>query len=366
MISGCQHPPTKSNFDPTGGDVGFKPPPVWNGSMQNLKAHLINLEPYIFDKSKFSAKENEEFIKNEMHELTIQASYVKHDPVVSTKDPTVKFVANQFAEELQQAGENFEDGWKEYSRSQLMKVTTFCVACHTRFRQGPEFKDSIHPTYVSSLSPRNQVELHVAFREFDKAFLLSANSLATDASTFTNETDMYAIALLGLQVAAQFQNDKEKANQLLRIIEKNKTAPTYLKLANERWKKSVSRWDPNQTFHQLSDIRSLINERQSEIDDMRALAALLTMLGDKVAENQLGETLFLTGQSYEFLGSASSLSLQDNYYEACVRKVPKTVWGRRCFDNLERSVHANYTGLLKLGLPKDVQKKMESLKKILN
>ncbi|MBC7467033.1 MAG: hypothetical protein H7256_13675 [Bdellovibrio sp.] len=363
LLAGCQNKPTKSNFDSSGTEFGFEPPPVWSGSMQNLKRHLVNLEPYIFDKEKFNAVESEAVLIKEIHGLAVESSYVKHDPAIATKDPTVKFVASQFAEELQQADQNFKGGWKDYSRSQLMKVTSYCVECHTRLRQGPEFQTDSKSNYVSTLSRRNQIELFIAFREFDKAFSLSLESVRPESTFIQKESDIYAVARLGLQVAVQFQQNITKTGLLLSTIDKNKSIPRYLKLANDRWKISIQHWNPDTNLRSLSEIRELIKNRHSEIDDMRAIAALLTYLTSPIQEQELGEALLLTGESYERLNGVSTLALQDNYYEACVRKAPKTKWGKKCFNNLENSVRSSYSGLSKIGLPQDVKKKLDQLKK---
>lgn len=343
--------------------VGVQTIAAGNGSMRNLKAYLIDLGPYIFDKDKFNDVENEAILIKEIHGLAVESANVKHDPAMMAKDPTVKFVSGEFAEELLQADKNFRGGWKDYSRSQLMKVTSYCIECHTRVRQGPEFQTDTKLSYVSNLSPRNQIELHIAFREFDKAYALSLSSLRSESTFIQKDSDIYAVARLGLLVAVRFQNNIDKAKLLLSTIDKNKSAPAYLKLDAKRWKVSVNRWSPTTRLNTLVEIRRLKRLRLTEIEDMRIIAALLPLLGQDLSDEELGEGLFLAGESYELLDAISALSLQDNYYEACVRQVPHTTWGKKCFSNLENSVKTSYTGTANLGLPVDVKKKLDTLKK---
>lgn len=361
----CQAKPTKTNLQLGGPEQGFAPPPMWNSSMQALQKEMFMLEPYIFDSKKFSDPQNKEFLSKEIHNLADDAKNVKHDPLVILKDPTVRFVATQFAEELQKADENFKAGWNEYSRSQLANVTSFCLECHTRLREGPAFNphDSVRP-YIHTLAVADQIEFMIAFRQFEPALKLALENLKqiqTDQK-LSFETDR--VARLAMLLTVQYLNDPDKTKEVIRLIENNPSMPTYLKQANKLWKKSVAQWNPNDTFEVLPKIRNLLNKRISEVEDMRAIPALLKLLTEGLSRDELGEALLLTGESYESLHKISILSLHDHYYEACVRQAPHTKWAKICFAKLSESVTLSYTGSSGTRIPKDIKNRLDELKNV--
>lgn len=113
--------------------------------------------------------------------------------------------------------------------------------------------------------------------------------------------------------------------------------PEFLKRKNLQWKKSLAAWTLNDSLRTLPDVQNLLKLHYSEIEDMRAITALLRILSDDLNEEQLGEALMLTGESYEKINSIYKLSLHENYYESCVRKAPKTKWAELCFNKLNEA-----------------------------
>ncbi len=81
---------------------------------------------------------------------------------------------------------------------------------------------------------------------------------------------------------------------------------------------------------------------------MRAIPALLRLLTEGQNRSKLGESLFLTGESYE----------------SCVRKAPRTKWAQLCFDKLSNSVALNYSGSGGTRIPRDIKNRMEELQKV--
>ncbi|MFZ3230995.1 MAG: hypothetical protein WA160_12375 [Pseudobdellovibrio sp.] len=330
--------PTKSDFKLGGAEQGFRPPPVWNESMQSLKKNLLSLQPYIFNKEKFNNVESKNFLIKEIHDLAQEAKNIRHDPMVSSKDPTVRFVSIQFAEELQKADLNFNTGYAELSRSRLVKVTGYCIECHARLKDGPEFNfQGSEQAYLKQLAVTDQVEFMIAFRQFDSAFNLVITTIKEIQQKKTENFETNRLAQLGLIIAVQYKQDAIMAARITDAIQKNKFLPEFLKRKNLQWKKSLAAWTLNDSLRTLPDVQNLLKLHYSEIEDMRAITALLRILSDDLNEEQLGEALMLTGESYEKINSIYKLSLHENYYESCVRKAPKTKWAELCFNKLNEA-----------------------------
>lgn len=363
-LTACQSKLSKTSLAPDTKEQGFKPSPNWNGSMQNLKKSLVILEPYLFDKKKFNDPKNKKFLSKEIHNLAEESKNVKHNPTILSKDPTARFVAANFSDELGRADENFSTDWTEFARTQLVTVTSYCIECHTRLKEGPEFNyQNSSESYIKNLPIKDQIELMIAFRQFEPAFQLVLKTLKEISPTSKIQSDEDQVARLGLLIAVQLNQNKAKAQQLISTIANNSNLPFYLKQNNNLWKESLSSWDPNKNLVTLPEIRKLIKNRKSEIDDMRAINSLLKVLIDDLNPDELGEALLLTGESYEALNKVSLMSLHETYYESCVRRVPKTKWGKACFDKLNESIAFGYTGSAGTHIPLEIQKRLQDLKK---
>ncbi len=364
ILVSCQNTPTQTDQINGGPEQGFLPPPVFNASMQNLKTHMIELQHYVFDKKQFEDPENKEFLQKEIHKLAVESKNVRHDPILLNKDPTVKFVATQFADEIQRADENFKTGWGEYARWQLVKATSYCLECHTRMRDGVSFKPpQTTRNYFTNLPAAAQIEFMIAFRQFEPALALCLEKLKEFRLQSVQNPEIDRIARLGLLIAVQYMQDPEKAKRIVRVIEKNSSLPLYLKISNKSWKESLDRWNPNDTFRFLPEVRELVRSRKSEIEDMRAIAALLKMITDGLNTEELGEALYLTGQSYESLNKISMMSLHENYYEYCVGRASHTKWGGLCYQRLSESITDGYSGSSGTRIPVKLKMKLEELKK---
>ncbi|MBC7458927.1 MAG: hypothetical protein H7235_11650 [Bdellovibrionaceae bacterium] len=358
----CQSKPTKTNTI----DYGFMPPPLWNSSMQNMKQNMITLQPYIFNKVVFNDRDNFQFLSKSIHKLAIESANIKHDPMISTRDPTVRFVASQFADELRRADENFKGPWKEYSRSQLVKVTNYCLECHTRLHQGPSFeKDEVEAPFMKTLPVADQIEFMIAFRQYDAAYkMVLANLSGTQKNKDVN-FKIDRIVQLGLLISVEYLKDEERTRKITQAIDHNPSLPAYLKQSNEVWKKSIENWSQQGNINTLVQIRSLVNSRISQIEDMRAISALLQLLTNDLNQDELGEALMLTGQSYEALHAISIMSLDENYYESCIRKTPETKWAKVCLDKLSDSLNMGYSGSGGTRLPRHVTAQLDELKNVI-
>ncbi len=358
-IIACQQKTIK-NLEIT--DVFYQAPRL-QSSMQNLKENIVKLQPYIFNKVLFNNVDNFEFLSKEIHKLATESVEVKHDPSILNKDPTVKFIASQFADELQRADINFKRGLTDYSRSQLKKMSSYCLECHIRLQDGRSFKpDEVEPPFIKTLPAIDQIEFKIAFRQFDSAYDLVLQMLLDSKKSYFIDDKIDQIARLGLLVSVQYMKDQKKAKNITFAIKSNPKLPTYLKQSNLLWQKSIQIWNTSKNIKSLLEIRTLVKQRISEIEDMRALSSLLALLTTDLNQDQLGEALLLTGQSYESLNKISSMNLNENYYESCIIKAPETKWAKICFDKLSESVVLSYSGSSGTHLSDDIKIYLKDLK----
>ncbi len=341
-----------------------RPTPTWSGSMKSLHEQLNTLEPLIFDSRQFVLEKNQSVLKFTIQSLAEESKNVSHSPTLIARDPTVRYVAARFAEDLLMTEEAFNSGKKDFARYRLLKVTSYCVECHTRTQTGPEFKFKFVESFLNKMTATNQVEYLIATRQFDRAFDIATHTLKSFRKGSALAWDVENVTRLGLQIAVQFKNDINDAQKLVSMIENNLDSPAYLKENVNSWKASLIFWKNNPiNFESLDDIRILLKNRKSEIDDMRLISNLLLMLSNYPKNDELGEILFLIGQSYEKMNKIDPLLLHENYYESCIRNVPHTKWSRKCFKNLKSSIELGYTGSGGTRIPMGVQVHLNILRK---
>lgn len=342
----------------------IKTKPTWTGSMKSLHELLSTIEPFIFDTRQFVLDKNQSLLKFTIQGLADESKNLSHSPTLISRDPTIRYVAAQFADDLQMTEEAFAEGKRDFARYRLLKVTSYCVECHTRTQHGPEFKFVKAESFLNRMTAINQIEYLIATRQFDRAFDVVIKTVKSNRPGSSIGWDIEKVTQLGFQIAVQYRNSRSQAEQIISTIEENSDSPVYLIEKLSPWKLSLSFWKNHPAdMENLEDVRTLVKNRNSEIDDMRAVSSLLQLLSQYLKGDELGEALYLTGHSYERINEISPLMLHENYYESCIRQAPHTKWSRRCFKRLESSIRFGYSGSGGMRIPMGIQVHLDILRK---
>jgi hypothetical protein len=331
----------------------------WSSSMRELLKTMAEIEPLLFDSSKFNDPKEKDFLQKKIHELAATSKNVKHDPTIKNQDPTVRFVASQFSQDLQSAEQSFSEGRTAYARYQLMKVTSSCVQCHTRMPNGPQYTFKKTEAFIQNMPLLDRAEFLIASRRFNEAYDFLKKGLSEGKLPAWQLDRAAGLAML---IAVQFENDAKKAQGIVDEIQKGKTLPPFLKEKGARWQNSLKQWMNEKAEPSLTDIKKPLESRD-EVAAMRAIPKVLIRLSKELSAKELGEALLLAGQSYEILNEISPLQLHENYYESCIHQVPHSAIAKKCFAKLENSVRIGYSGSSGTHIPLDVQAWLEQLKK---
>ena len=209
----------------------------WTGSMRQLKSSLEKLAPYIYDSKKFEAPENRDQLRREIQEMSQASRNLNHNPTLTHRDPTVRFVAAQFSQSLSRAHSAMQAGQVSYARYELMKVTSSCVQCHSRMQQGPEFHSFFfQDPFLDRLSLVDRSEYLIATRQFEKAekvLLAAVKNPHIDAS---ESRSLDRLTFLSLQLAVQYEQNPKMAKQVVDGVLKNPQASAFLKEKAMAWR----------------------------------------------------------------------------------------------------------------------------------
>lgn len=355
----CKSQVEKTSAEATQGTVEAS---TWSSSMQGLRASLNKLTPYIFSEEDFSNQKNEAMLKQEISLMAARSKVLNHNPTINNRDPSIRFVASQFSEDLSRAAESFEYGKKNFSRYQLMKVSSYCVECHTSDQRGVEKDVYKNAAFFNGLKATDKAEYLIANRDFDGAFDILSNSLKQGNSLDNFSTDRHL--RLMLLIAVRFKDSLVMSERVISMLKTNKNLPPFLKIKMTNWEKSLAVWrKQNKQAKDLSLAEQIFNHASSEIDSMRALNILHKLFSVGIAGEKESEALYLAGKCYEQLNEISPLELHESYYKACIYNLPGTSIAKKCYKSLEEAVSVSYTGSSGVHIPVDVEVWLKEFKK---
>lgn len=374
-LTGCQAADVKSKATPD--DLAR---PALSASMQNLKMTLERILPKAVDSKVFNDPKNRTELGQELQLLNDLAGRVSHNPVREKMDPSFAFLSEGFSSEIARANEAFAINRAEYARYKLLNVTSYCIECHTRVAAGPSFGRQDQTGHLSSLTPLERGEYFLATRQFDAALAEFQKLLNTDDDRYQYIQFDRALRY-SLAITVRFQNDPAKTELVIQKMQKSRQLPYYLKQASQAWQKDVQAWRSENRKNrqpaiadQLVLAESLIesgrkrqtseSERSGDVALLRGLSILHQILAGHPNKAELGQALFLTGSAYEAVRDVVTWSLQESYFESCVRRVPHTSWSQKCYKALEETVSNGFTGSSGTRIPYDVKVRLAELEKL--
>lgn len=363
---------------------GEKSPSVisenWNSQMGQLESGLTDLLPYLVDPQQYNNPMNFKKIESSVKRLAELSQKVEHSPSMLARDPSVRFISSAFSDDLKRGQESLMAGRREFARYSLMNVTAYCIECHTRTSSGPQFESTELTQTLSQLNHLERGEFLLAGRKYESALSEFKKAIQQRLDRGQDFIGVDKAVRYALAVTVKFDKNPDKSLQVIELIEKNPNTPFYLKQNVMGWKKALLEWKKERPVKRdnpqqvLSLVKSLILkadqagvgsfDKSGEIYYLRALSDLHLLMLTDLKQDSLGEVLYLTGLSYESVRDLSVWSLHENYYESCIRAVPRTKWAKSCYQKLEESVYFGYTGSSGVRVPMDVMVRLQDLQKL--
>lgn len=356
------------------------PESTFSGSMQELQQTLTEILPIVADPELYSKPENQKSISADVKKLMKLSENVKHSDAVTLKDPSVAFISKAFSEDLARIDESLSLGKKDYARYSLMNLTSYCIECHTRTSTGPSFRSPALEQSLKKLSPLERGEFLIATRQFEAALKEFSTVIDTKINSQGDFAGLDKAVQHSLAVTVKYLKDSKRALSIIEKLKKARGIPYYLKQNSLGWEAAIQDWmkeppaSDNTAEGILKRVRTWIGkgqqlqvgmvDRGGDIYFLRALSELHLLLVSKLSAEQRGEALFLTGLSFEATKDNEMINLHENYYESCIRKVPHSVWAKKCYKRYEESVYFGYTGSSGVQLPQDVAKKIRTLRSL--
>ncbi|HPI39207.1 MAG TPA: hypothetical protein PLJ21_00280 [Pseudobdellovibrionaceae bacterium] len=347
----------------------------WAAQMHRLSEAIAQLIPFTSSTKEFNNPENYEAINRSVKELSELSHKVSDKDMKPDNDPSLEFISNQFAEELQRASESLKMGHRDYARHLLRNSTSYCIQCHTRNESGPNFSSGRIDSVVQALSPLEKGEYYAATRQFDKSFESLKSVLMSPPDQKTNVLTWDRAARYALAIAVRFQNNVDHALEISDLIIKSSQAPTFLKDDAKHWKKSLLEWKKESkktdttTFEfaksliaNAQKIQKYTTDHGADVYYLRATSTLHKLLAQNISGPKKSELLYQMGLSYDALRDLNFWTLHEQYYESCIRNTPHTSIAVECFKKYEESIFFGFSGSAGYSLPADIQLKLSELR----
>jgi tetratricopeptide (TPR) repeat protein len=343
----------------------------WPNQMQELTKNLSDLLPLVADPQQYSAPEKRPMVSKTIESIKKLAHNITDKSPTPDKDPSIRFIAQRFEQNIQLSLDSYQSGHYEFSRSILKGSMSQCVQCHTRLEIGPTLTKPDYLTSLKDISIVDRIQFLVASRYFKEA--LEELDSALKNSEQLSIVSWQKLVQLGLIIHVRFSYDIKESDQFINRLNKNANVPFFIKRNIPFWQNSIAAWkSQTSTLLDLKSASDLIQkgeklskESRSDgglIEYLRAAHFMHMFLANEKPQPIKAQALYHLGLIYENIGEAGSWSMNEDYYELCIRTEPHSEIAQKCFAKYQESLIAGYSGTGGLFLPADMQKKMNELR----
>lgn len=333
LLVSCASRPTTQNP----ADNAARSPASFNQNMVNQSEVLGKMVLLLQDKE----LENSSSKQKKLHELTVDLSRLSHRTGEilqgSSLDPIPQAVSRDFSAEINTAlGAMGANDWDK-ARTQLTKVTRFCVDCHT-MQQGPVFKAALGEEF-KSLSYRQKADFHAALRQFDDAIV---NYEAVLADPKLSQGEWVEVLQRILAISVRVKNRADLTLDLISTWYAQK--PEAVRRSVAPWREHAKKWrtEKDQAIDYFDKAKTLLtqydqakNKNDMFIQLLRASGFLHTYLRTSTnANNQ--EALFMAGRTSKALADMNFWTIPEDYFKVCVQVDERSTWAEQCKDELTK------------------------------
>jgi hypothetical protein len=355
----------------------------WHGKMHVLSDSLSKLLPLTVSQRAFNDPKNERTITDETKRLMAAAHAVDMTADKPTHDPGVNFTSQGFAANMTEAVFQLDQENRPYARRLIQTSTAYCISCHTRTDQGRAELQLSALADLTGLSSLEKADYYMAVRDYDKALAEFYVLMNSPDAQIQNPFMVEVAAEKILAIAVRVKKSPDLAMDVANRIIDGRWAPIYLRLNALTWKRAIGEWKKSEaeTAIKLTANRQLdLAERLTRmgwkgntetayghaglVSFLRASGILHDFLGQSPAQKRYGEALYWAGLTAESLRDLNLNSLQDAYYESCVRHSPRTALAKKCYLRLEALQMAAYHTDEGMRLPERVRSLLMELRNL--
>lgn len=355
----------------------FSAEPTWSSQMQQFKTALGDLLPYIASEKSFNAPENAVTIQSKIKKLSEIRQIQGHQVTQKSNDPLFAYVSAAFSENLELVEENLTMGRRDYARYLLMNTSSYCIECHTRNGEKPEFFGHAVPGLVSMLGPIEKVEFLISSRQYRDAMKSVDETFKDENFSYLNP-NADRMARYGLILSVRYFQDPDAAEKFVKRLDGPGQTPFFLQREIKAWKKAISEWkktkavDPKKLDESIPLVETLVkkasavnrkleSEHAGDIYALRAYSIASDLLRHNPSKSELSKLLMLMGDTHQDSTDGLFWAMPRFYYEACIKTYPHTNQAGVCFKKFEEATRIAYSNSLSM-IPLRTLERLKELK----
>ena len=342
---------------------------------------LSDLIPLITDRDQFMEKKNEKLITEKITELKSAIITAKHDSLIKEDlfAPSYTLINENIAGSL----EAFKLGNKDYAHWRLKEITSLCIDCHTRmpishassFQNGElaidETKfENIYNLGIAQLIVRRYTDAKGSFtrsiqdklikKEIKDLILPFKQILLIDAKVFKNPDNL--MAFMGEYKSREDLPEEVRssiASWLIRLKHWKGNKMLTVGLKND---KEVERF----IAKELAPLKKKsIYGGGYDVDLLISSGLLSNYFFENPTSAKAPEISYWLGWAEKYLKRENFFGSGDLFLKQCIKHYPKTQTAKKCLEEYKDSVEFEFSGSSGTSIPKDVQKELDDLEKLI-
>jgi len=349
----------------------------WPEKMKKLQTTLQAVLADVSSDERFYDPKNFKRIEKNVLEFSKLAHEISRDtPISLDGDPIVGMIAGEFSREAKNVAQTLKWGQRPYARNVLRSMTQYCIACHTKNPNGPQFAGlSQAPTFLKegSLDRANYL---TAVREFDQAYSGYLQIIESEKSAPATSLNWEKAVRMSLAISVRVKNDPDLSLKVVAAVSGTKNAPLFIKEQASAWRIALEKWKKEKPVakneealfneslrlvQEAKDLQKYPVDRSADVLFLRASAIIHDQLALAPNGKRAAEAMYLAGTIYDVLGSAEIWDMSSLFYLGCIAKVPHTAMSRNCYRQYEEKIYFSYSGSSGTHLPPEVKKQLNEL-----
>ncbi len=323
--------------------------PRWRKDMREMAEVFSEALPIVISDAAYEKPSLQKKLVKDLRKLSKTAKRVERALSEQIDDPVIPHVTVKMSRSFDRAATLLERGEAGTARGLVRSATGYCISCHTRL-PGAAASVAVEPRAPKGfvLGAADTAEFYAATRQFEKA-IVSYEAVMKDrwlAATFPHRWALAAQKMLAIVV--RVRDEPRLALEILSAIRDEKATPAALYRDALIWRGSVEEWlaEPSAKPRDLARANELYAEGEAQvlktgsqaaglIPFLRASAILHELLRERRNDQEFAATLDLAGKTAEWLAPIVLWTLNESYFEACIRVVPHTARAGICLEHFK-------------------------------
>lgn len=344
-------------------------------TMRGIFAQVQVLLPLSASESRFSDPLEQARIRDALHELASNARLL--DMHASPGDVETEHLAESLEQMARAAAVQHGNGNFQSARSLIGRMTSACVACHTRLsgaRNAPIAENFVSRSELVGLPLAEQARIRVATRQFDESLeTFEALLGATDVPAF----ELIEPLVDYLVVCLRVKGDRSRALATLGAFAERTDLWEALREDVRHWMVTLDGYREGglPSAASLEDAESLLDKARGTalvpysrlplVDYIVASRLLHQYVRDRPeAGPGLARAYYLLGIAEYGIGRSYWLGLAELFLKSAVMAAPGSDTARAAYALLEEQTILGFTGSSGTRIPPEVQEQLETLRRM--